>query len=163
LIAAASVLAIATIAGAWGFQLIGGYVPCALCYAQRVPYYVGIPLLLVALALVSRGLPGWAVRLVAIAAALVFAYGMGLGIQQAGAEWGFWEGPRDCATAGAKATTSVNDLLAAMQTTRIVSCTEVQWRFAGLSFAGWNAVVSLALVLLSGAAAWSAGRGSTVR
>jgi disulfide bond formation protein DsbB len=30
----------------------------------------------------------------------------------------------------------------------VVSCTEASWRFLGLSFAGWNAVVSLALVVL---------------
>jgi disulfide bond formation protein DsbB len=75
-------------------------------------------------------------------AALAFLYGMGLGIQQAGAEWGFWEGPRDCATGGAGAPTSVSGLIDQINKTRIVSCTEVQWRFLGLSFAGWNALIS---------------------
>jgi hypothetical protein len=36
---------------------------------------------------------------------------------------------------------------------RIVSCTEASWRFPdaawGLSFAGWNAAVSLAIVVVT--------------
>ena len=31
---------LAAIATAWGFQLIGGYVPCKLCLEQRIPYYL---------------------------------------------------------------------------------------------------------------------------
>jgi disulfide bond formation protein DsbB len=34
-----------------------------------------------------------------------------------------------------------------------VSCTEAAWRFLGLSLAGWNAVISLALAALAAAAA----------
>ena len=36
----------ATVGGALGFQHIGGYIPCKLCYEQRIPYYVGAPLML---------------------------------------------------------------------------------------------------------------------
>ena len=41
-----------------------------------------------------------------------------------------------------------------------MSCTEAAWRFAGLSLAGWNALVSLALGLL---AAWAAARGGAAQ
>ena len=37
---------LATILGAWGFELIGNYVPCKLCLEQRLPYYVGLPVVL---------------------------------------------------------------------------------------------------------------------
>ena len=40
------VVALATIAGAWGFELIGKYQPCALCLQERVPYYIGVPIAL---------------------------------------------------------------------------------------------------------------------
>lgn len=145
--------AIASISAAWGFQLIGGFIPCALCYAQRVPYYLGIPVLVVALAVSRRGdIPRLGSLLLLVAAAF-FAYGAYLGAFQAGAEWGFWDGPRDCATSGAAAVTKAGDLLAAMAQTRIVSCTEVQLRIFGLSFAGWNVVVSAGLVGLCAFAA----------
>jgi len=158
----AFLLAAATIAGAWGFQLIGGYVPCALCLSQRVPYYAGLPL--VAVGLLVLGMPGRGAlaRVLFLVAAAGFLYGAGLGAYQAGAEWGFWPGPTDCG-GGVATTSNAGDLLAQLKATRVVSCTEASWRLLGLSFAGWNAVVSaLAAALLAVAAlapARAAGRG----
>lgn len=135
------------IATAWGFQLIGGYVPCKLCLEQRIPYYAGLPLTAVALLLLSRRSNGLAL-LVLLAVAAVFAYGAGLGIYQAGAEWQFWDGPNDCG-GGSAAPASAANMLQALQTTRVVSCTEASWRMFGLSFAGWNAVASAGLAGLA--------------
>ena len=84
--------------------------------------------------------------------ALVFAYGAYLGIYHAGAEWGFWPGPTDCAAGSAPPATSAEDLLSQIEGMRIVSCSEASWRFPsgwGLSFAGWNAAASLVLVALA--------------
>ena len=67
-------LGLATILGAWGFQLIGGYVPCALCLEQRVPYYVGLPLVLASLLAAFAGAKPTVVRMLLIVAALIFAY-----------------------------------------------------------------------------------------
>jgi len=145
--ALAFVLGLATIAGAWGFQLIGGYVPCALCLEQRVPYYVGLPVIAVALVLSRLSPAGWAAKLLLVVAAVVFAYGAALGVYQSGAEWSFWAGPSDCG-GGTAAVTSAGDLLNQMKATRVVSCTEASWRLLGLSFAGWNTVVSAAVALL---------------
>ena len=44
-----TLLSAATIAAAWAFELIGGYVPCALCLEERIPYYLGVPVALAAL------------------------------------------------------------------------------------------------------------------
>ncbi|WP_306149730.1 MULTISPECIES: disulfide bond formation protein B [unclassified Roseibium] len=128
---------------AWGYQLIGGYVPCKLCLEQRIPYYIGLPMALVALAALVTGRKGIAAVLL-LAVAAVFAYGAGLGIYQAGAEWQFWDGPNDCG-GGAAAPASASNMLQALQSTRVVSCTEASWRMLGLSFAGWNAVASAGL------------------
>jgi disulfide bond formation protein DsbB len=151
-------LATVTIVAAWGFELIGGYVPCALCLEERIPYYVGIPVALAALAVAFFGGPDWLKRLLLVAVAVVFAYGAYLGVYHAGAEWGFWPGPIDCAAGSAPPTTSAADILAQIEGMRVVSCTEASWRFPagwGLSFAGWNAAVSVVLVL---AALWGAAR-----
>ena len=143
---------LAVIAAAWGFQLIGGYVPCKLCLEQRVPYYVGLPLAFAGLVLIQMGRHGLAAVLLCIVA-LVFAYGAGLGVYQAGAEWAFWEGPNDCG-GGASTPTSAADMLSALQRVKVVSCTEASWRMFGLSFAGWNAVASTGLTLLAALAAF---------
>lgn len=147
-----TVVGAATIAAAWGFELIGGYVPCALCLEERVPYYAGVPIALVALVVAFAGGQAWLVRLLLVVVAAVFAYGAYLGIYHAGAEWGFWPGPADCAAGAAPPAESAADILSQIQGMRIVSCTEASWRFPpdwGLSFAGWNAAASLFLVAVA--------------
>ncbi len=144
--ALAFALGLATILGAWGFQLIGGYLPCKLCLQERIPYYVGLPLLLVGLLTATRS--GRTARLAYTAAGLVFLAGVGLAVYHAGAEWNFWEGPSDCG-GGQTLATSAADLLKQIQATRLVSCTEATFRFLGLSFAGWNVVASAAVTLLA--------------
>jgi disulfide bond formation protein DsbB len=42
---------------------------------------------------------------------------------------------------------------ASIEHPQVVACDRASWRFLGLSFAGWNAVVS---ALLAGSAAWGA-------
>jgi disulfide bond formation protein DsbB len=144
--ALAFAIGLATILGAWGFQLIGGYVPCKLCLTERIPYYAGLPLLLVAMVAASRT-PRLS-RGLSLLAAIVFLVGAGIGVYHAGAEWGWWLGPSDCG-GGVAVTTSAADLLKQIQSTKVVSCTEASWRLFGLSFAGWNAVVSFAVALLA--------------
>ncbi len=144
--ALAFALGLATILGAWGFQLIGGYLPCKLCLQERIPYYAGLPILLLGLLLASR--MERPARLLYALAGLVFLAGFGLAVYHAGAEWGFWEGPSDCG-GGQTLATNAADLLKQIQATKLVSCTEATFRLLGLSFAGWNAVASAAVTLLA--------------
>lgn len=142
---------LASISTAWGFQLIGGYVPCSMCLAQRVPYYIGLPLALVAFVAARRNWMGLS-RGMLLAIAALFVYGAGLGIWQSGAEWNFWLGPNDCG-GGAPVATSANAFLAQLDHTRVVNCSVAPLRMLGLSFAGWNVLASSALVLAAAAAA----------
>lgn len=142
----------AAIATAWAFQLIGGYVPCALCLQERVPYYTGVPIAFVALAAAFFGAQTWLLRVLLIVVAAIFAYGAYLGTYHAGAEWGLWLGPADCGGGGAAPATSAANILSQIQGMHIVSCSEASWRFPadwGLSFAGWNAVASFFLVAVA--------------
>lgn len=145
-----TVAGVATIGAALVFQYGLGYLPCALCLLQRWPYYVAVPLGLAAVALAPRPLAG---RALLAALGLVFVVSTGLGAYHAGVEWGWWLGPSDCGGATAPAAASMDQFLAQLETTRVVSCTEAAWRFLGLSMAGWNAAVSAALAGLSVAAA----------
>lgn len=153
------VVGLATVLGAWGFQLIGHYVPCKLCLEERWPYYIGVPIALITffVSLPSATAPAWLRRLLLVVIALVFAYGAWLGTYHAGSEWGWWPGPTDCG--GGAAGASGQDLLKQIQNIRVVSCTDAAFRFPpvnwGLSFAGWNAVISAVLAIV---AAWGAAR-----
>ncbi len=146
--------AIALLAGALGFQHIGGYVPCKLCLAQREPHYAMIPFSLALLFAAWRQWPATLIRITFLALAAVILYGAGIGVYQAGAEWDFWLGPNDCG-GGVAITESATDLLAQINKTKIVSCNTASWRMFGLSFAGWNVVASsiLAVIALIGALA----------
>lgn len=146
----------ATIAGAWGFELIGGFIPCKLCLQERIPYYVGLPVVAAALAAELTGRPARTTRALLGIAALVFLVGAGLGVYHAGVEYGWWLGPADCGAGAASDTRSTDALLAQLDNIRVVSCSEASWRFPpqwGLSFAGWNAAIAsfLTLVGLAGA------------
>ncbi len=139
---------LAAISTAWGFQLIGGYAPCKLCLEQRLPYYVGVPLAFLALVFAHRGNVQTA-RILLGLAAIGFFYGGGVGVYQAGAEWAFWAGPTDCGGGTSAPREAGLSLLQAIESTRIVSCTEASWRMFGLSFAGWNVVASAGLVIIA--------------
>jgi disulfide bond formation protein DsbB len=141
--------ALATIGGAYVFEYGFGYIPCPLCLLQRKPYYVAM-----ALALASALVPSRTLARVGLAAlALTFVVSAGLGVYHAGVEWGFWLGPSDCSGGGPAAAGTMNDFMQSLQKTRVVSCTEAAWRFLGLSLAGWNVLISLALAALATAAA----------
>lgn len=144
LVAAATLLlASATILGALGFEYIGGYIPCPLCLEQRYAYYLGIPLLLVVLWALYADRPRLAAWLL-FAVSLAFLANAGLGVYQSGAEWKFWPGPDTCSGAQAVAG-KATDLLRNLGSTRVIRCDEAALRIFGLSFAGWNAVISLVL------------------
>ena len=137
------------LAGAWAFQLIGGYQPCALCLQQRLPYYIGIPVALALVVGAPRFLSPKVQRLLFVALAFIFAVSLFFAIRHAGVEWKWWLGPAGCGAGDL--TTSIAPLgsVEADPDQIPVFCDEAALRVLGLSFAGWNAVASLALLLVA--------------
>ena len=76
----------------------------------------------------------------------------GLGAYHAGVEWQWWEGPKECAGAVSNFGPA-GSLIDTIQRTRVIRCDEAAWRFLGLSLAGYNVLISLAL---AGIAVWGA-------
>lgn len=141
---AAFLLGLAAILGAWGSQLFGGLVPCELCLEQRLAYYWGLPVVAAILVLWNR-LPLTVWYIAMAAATAIFAWGAYMGIYHAGVEWGFWPGPQLCAGLG-DPNLSFEDLGGEIEA--VIPCDKVQFRFLGISLAGYNALVSLAIVAL---------------
>lgn len=133
-----------TIVGAWGFELIGGYVPCELCLAQRMPYYIGLPILAATIALWKK-LPPFITLMLTLLVAVIFLWSIYLGAFHSGVEWKFWAGPTACSGTGEGL--SFNDL-SNLSDAAIVPCDEPEFRFLGISFAGYNALISSLIVLL---------------
>ncbi len=146
--AAVLVIALGTILAALGFEHIGGYAPCPLCLEERYAYYFAVPLSVLAFVLARGHHTGFA-RVLLVAIALAFLANAGLAVYHAGVEWKWWPGPTTC--------TGAFDLkwgAGGVVDTPVIRCDEASWRLLGLSFAGWDALVSvfLALVALWGAA-----------
>jgi disulfide bond formation protein DsbB len=139
----------ATVGSALGFQYIGGYIPCKLCYEQRIPYYVGAPLMAVTLIAVILGAPSWLTRILLLAGGVLMVYSLYLGVHHAGIEWGWWPGPTDCGVVDAPAGSGSNGVLDQLNTVIPPSCDKAALRILGLSLAGWNAAVSFVLALVA--------------
>jgi disulfide bond formation protein DsbB len=145
--------ALAGILIALGFQYWGGMAPCPLCLQQRYAYYAGIPALFLGLILLGAGQGRWAALLFFLVS-LAFLANAGLGTYHAGAEWKFWPGPDTCAATGS-GPSATGGLLERLKNTQVIRCDEAAGRFLGLSFAGWNVFLSLALCIGALQAAFS--------
>jgi disulfide bond formation protein DsbB len=146
---AAFAVSAATLAGAWFFEYVLKLAPCPLCLEQRIPYHIIIPLsLLLAIAALVRAprtllLVGFAAIAIAACCNIV------LGIYHAGIEWHWWAGPADCSGALTDLR-SGGSLLDQLHAVHVVRCDEAAWRFLGLSLAGYNVLISLALAFIAG-------------
>jgi disulfide bond formation protein DsbB len=145
-------MAAATLAGAYIFEYGFDLAPCPLCLAQRLPYWAGMVAMLAGAFLPQR-FRFWAFGM----GTAIFAIGFGLGLYHAGIEWHFWPGPEACSGTDTELPFTVEGLARALDSAAPVPrCDEAPWRFLGLSLAGYNALLSLALAVLCalGARAW---------
>ena len=147
---AIAVIGAATLGGAWFFQYVLGIQPCPMCLEQRYAYYLVI-VLGVVLALSASRLPrALVIALLAVLALAAFGNSI-FGAFHAGVEWGFWPGPATC-SGPLPDFGKAGTLLDQLKTAKVVRCDEVQWRFLGLSLAGYNFLISglMGLVALFG-------------
>jgi len=143
-----------TLAGAWYMQLVWGLQPCELCLKQRYAYYAIVPVALLLALAAGRGAPR-PLLLAGLALLGLAALGnAGLGVYHSGVEWGFWQGPTAC-TGDVGNLGSAGSLLERLDSVKVVRCDEVQFRFLGLSLAGYNVLISLVMAAI---AVWGASR-----
>ena len=134
----ALVLPLALLGGALGSQYLGGLHPCEMCYWQRWPH--GAAVALAALAFTAPADSSRS-RLLTLLAALAIAISGAIGVYHAGVEAKIFEGLTTCTALPAGGTTA--DLLKQITQAPLVRCDQVQFRFLGISMAGWNAILSL--------------------
>ena len=146
---AIALIAAATLAGAWFFELVLDIRPCPLCLEQRYAYYLAFPLgMLVALAALKDAPRSVLIGGLAVLAAAALGNAW-LGAYHAGVEWKFWQGPTDC-TGPVVNLGSAGNLLERLDSVKVIRCDEVQFRFLGLSLAGYNVLISLLMAAIAG-------------
>lgn len=123
--------------GALGSQYVGGLYPCEMCHWQRWPHDAAIVLALFAFAFRNHGIDRVCVALAAFA---ILTSGA-IGVFHAGVEYGWWEGITACTAT--TTSTSLEDIMSAP----IVRCDVPQWSLAGISLAGFNALISIPAAL----------------
>jgi disulfide bond formation protein DsbB len=103
-----------------------------MCWWQRYPHFAAVALALVAF--VARPKPLW----IGLAALAILASGL-IGAYHAGIEYGWWQGLTTCTNPIAS---SGGDALAAIMDAPLIRCDAPQWTLAGISLAGFNALIS---------------------
>ena len=139
-----ALVATAMLGAAHAFQHWGGLQPCLLCLKQRESWWL---MLGVAVAgLISARWPQGP-RLALAGCGLAAAAGAAMAGYHAGAEWGWWPGPAACAATGVVDVLALNLQAALDQSAVAPPCDQVQWALLGLSMAGWNGLINLAIAL----------------
>ena len=120
------------LAGAYVSQYGFGLFPCEMCWWQRWPHFAALALALVSTLAEPKRL--W----IALAGLAVLASGL-IGAFHAGVEYGWWEGVTACASHVAAG----QDPLEAIMNAPLVRCDVAPWTLAGISLAGFNALISV--------------------
>lgn len=147
----ALVASLAMLAAAHAFERFDGLAPCNLCLKQREVFWGAAVIALTATAWTlfsraSRGTP----RIAAFLLAAVFATGAITAGFHAGGEYGWWDLPAACAAAGPVQLGDLQALaLGSGPAPAVPRCDAVAWSFLGISMAGWNVLISLALAAFS--------------
>lgn len=141
----AGIASLAMVAAAHAFQEFGQMYPCDLCLRQREVYWA-------ALAMAGTGLALWRIKpgrrfLIALNVLLgmVFVTGAIVAAYHVAVEWGFII----TGCGGAPVDITNIDMGSLDQPMAVGNCSEVPWSMLGISMAGWNALISLGLAVLS--------------
>ena len=120
------------LAGAYVSQYGFGLFPCEMCWWQRWPHFAALALALVSTLAEPKRL--W----IALAGLAVLVSGL-IGAFHAGVEYGWWAGVTACASHVAAG----QDPLEAIMNAPLVRCDVAPWTLAGISLAGFNALISV--------------------
>jgi len=143
---------LAMLGAAHAFERFAGLAPCNLCLKQREVYWGAVAVALTATLwhLLSRGSRGTP-RIAAFLLAVIFATGAITALFHMGGENHWWTLPATCV--GGSGDVDLESLTALAFGTapapRLPGCDSVAWSFLGLSMAGWNVLISVALAVFS--------------
>jgi disulfide bond formation protein DsbB len=120
------------LAGAYLSEYGFGLYPCELCWWQRYAHFAAVALALVSYMAAPKRL--W----IGLAALAILASGS-IAAFHAGVEYGWWQGFTTCSS---PPNAAGGDPLEAIMNAPLIRCDVAQWTLAGVSLAGFNAVIS---------------------
>ena len=138
---------LAMLAAAHAFERFAFLAPCPLCLRQREVYWAVVAMTVTALILWQFRQNRRFMMAFDVMLGLVFLTGAIVAGFHAGVEWKFWPAPEGCT--GESIDINAIDFSKLDERQAVVSCSEAPWSLLGLSMAGWNAIISLGLSLVS--------------
>ncbi len=141
----AALAAAAALSIAWGTEIWGGLVPCALCLLERWPYR-----LVIVLGLLASFTPARLSRALLLLAILCLLLGVVAGAVHLGVEIGWWPSPLPECAAPHISGASITQRLASMPARPSKPCDDPTYLIPGLplSMAAMNLLYALAISAL---------------
>ena len=125
---------------AYFIEYILGHLPCNLCLIERIPYGLGVILIILNYIFIKNE------KFMILLLILVFAFSLIISSYHFGIEQGVFEESTVCGLKDASNIISKEDLLNQLQI-KNVSCKDVTFRILGFSLTTFNVLISLILVI----------------
>tara|TARA_B100001057_G_scaffold459817_1_gene510320 strand:- start:409 stop:897 length:489 start_codon:yes stop_codon:yes gene_type:complete len=133
-------ICLVSIISAYFIEYVLGHQPCNLCLIQRIPYALGIILIILNYTLNRNE------KFIIILLILVFLFSFIISFYHFGIEQGFFEESAVCGLKDTSNILSKEELLEQLQVIN-VSCKDVTFKIFGFSLTAINIVISLILVI----------------
>ena len=133
-------LCLISIISAYFIEYVLGHQPCNLCLMERIPYGLGLILIILNYTLIKND------QFIILLLILIFVFSMTISFYHFGIEQGFFEESAVCGLKNTSNVMSKEELLEQLQT-KIISCRDVTFRIFGFSLTTLNMIISLILVI----------------
>ena len=133
-------LCLISIISAYFIEYILGHQPCNLCLIERIPYALGLILIILNYTLIKKD------QFIILLLILIFAFSLIISFYHFGIEQGFFEESSVCGLKNVTDTISKEELLKQLSK-KTISCKDVTFKIFGLSLTTINIVISLIVIV----------------
>ncbi len=133
------IICLVSIISAYFIEYVLGHQPCNLCLIERIPYGLGIILI------ISNYILKKNEKIIILLLIIVFVFSLIISFYHFGIEQGFFEESAACGLKNTSNIISKEELLKQLQT-KNVSCKDVTFRVFGFSLTAFNIFISLIIV-----------------
>ena len=130
-----------SIISAYFIEYVLGYQPCNLCLIERIPYGLGLILIILNYSLIKNEL------LIIFLLILVFFFSLIISSYHFGIEQGFFKESAVCGLKDVSSVISKDELLKQLQA-KTISCKDVTFRIFGFSLTTINILMSVTIIIL---------------
>ena len=134
------IICLVSIISAYFIEYVLGHQPCNLCLIERIPYGLGIILI------ISNYILKKNEKIIILLLIIVFVFSLIISFYHFGIEQGFFEESAACGLKNTSNIISKEELLKQLQT-KNVSCKDATFRVFGFSLTTFNIFISLIIVI----------------